>query len=205
MTLEKDIFSNSLQREDVMIVSVVYPEENLKMGDNIIYAEAGLLWVQQLASEELGIEVKRVFLGGHSQGGYLVTRLNTMHTTDGVIANCPGPLDMRYRCQLEEDGLMQTSNQCQVLLEEYGTTTENPAPYDAISLLNFTDGYKAPYLVFQGMDDADIQLHSWPIFTEAIGNCTDCSSIQTVEVPNVGHPGLFESPTAAEVFNAFIE
>ena len=203
MTLEK--FSNSLQREDVMIVSVVYPEENLKMGDNIIYAEAGLLWVQQLASEELGIEVKRVFLGGHSQGGYLVTRLNTMHTTDGVIANCPGPLDMRYRCQLEEDGLMQTSNQCQVLLEEYGTTTENPAPYDAISLLNFTEGYKAPYLVFQGMDDADIQLHSWPIFTEAIGNCTDCSSIQTVEVPNVGHPGLFESPTAAEVFNAFVE
>jgi len=43
MTLEK--FSDSLQREDVMIVSVVYPEENLKMGDNIIYAEAGLLWV----------------------------------------------------------------------------------------------------------------------------------------------------------------
>ena len=203
MTLEK--FSDSLQREDVMIVSVVYPEENLKMGDNIVYAEAGLLWVQQLAAEELGIEVKRVFLGGHSQGGYIVTRLNTMHTTDGVIANCPGPLDMRYRCQLEEDGLMQTSNQCQILLEEYGTTTENPAPYDAISLLNFTEGYKAPYLVFQGMDDADIQLHSWPIFTEALGNCTDCSSIQTVEVPNVGHPGLFESPTAAEVFNAFVE
>lgn len=203
ITLEK--FSDILQREDVMIVSVVYPEENLLMGDNIVYAEAGLLWVQQRAEAELGIEVKRVFLGGHSQGGYLVTRLNTMHTTDGVIANCPGPLDMRYRCQLEEDGTMQTSNQCQVLLETYGSTTENPAPYEAISLLNFTSGYKAPYLVIQGMDDADIQLHSWPIFTEAIDNCTDCSSIETVEAPNVGHPGLFESAMAADVFNAFIE
>ena len=45
-----------------MIVSVVYPEENLLMGDNIVYAEAGLLWVQQQAEEELGIEVKRAFL-----------------------------------------------------------------------------------------------------------------------------------------------
>ena len=104
MTLEK--FDTVLQRDDVLIVSVGYPEENLIMGDNIIYAEAGLLWVQQRASEELDIEVKKVFLGGHSQGGYLVTHLNTMHTTDGVIANCPGPLDMRYRCQLDEDGTM---------------------------------------------------------------------------------------------------
>ena len=203
MTLEK--FDTVLQRDDVLIVSVGYPEENLIMGDNIIYAEAGLLWVQQRASEELDIEVKKVFLGGHSQGGYLVTHLNTMHTTDGVIANCPGPLDMRYRCQLDEDGTMQTSNQCQALLEEYGTTAQNPAPYDAISLLNYTSGYKAPHLVIQGMDDTDIQLHSWPTFRKAFDNCTNCSSIQTMEAPNVGHPGLFDSTMAAEAFNNFVE
>ena len=56
-----------------MIVSVVYPEENLKMGDNIVYA--GRVYCGFSMSEELGIEVKRVFLGGHSQGGYLVTSI----------------------------------------------------------------------------------------------------------------------------------
>ena len=116
-TLDK--FIQIIEREDMMIISVVYPEENLLMGDNIVYAEAALLWTQQLAAHELDIEIERIFLGGHSQGGYLVTRLNTMHTTDGVIANCPGPLDMRYRCQLEEEGNMQQSNQCQLLLDTY--------------------------------------------------------------------------------------
>ena len=171
------------------------------MGDNIIYAEAAFLWVQNLASNELGIDINRIFLGGHSQGGYLVTRLNTMHRVDGVIANCPGPLDMRYRCRLEEEGTMESSNQCRQLWETYGSTVDNPEPYDAISLLNFTSGYKSPFLIVQGMEDADIQLHSWPIFKEEINRCSDCSSIEVVEAPQVGHPGLFESSTAIEAFN----
>ena len=202
-TLDK--FAQIITQDDMMIVSVVYPEENLLLGDNIVYAEAALLWTQQLAAEELDIGIERIFLGGHSQGGYLVTRLNTMHTTDGVIANCPGPLDMRYRCQLEEEGNMQQSNQCQQLLSTYGSTADNPDPYDAISLLNFTSGYRAPYFLVQGMEDAAIQLHSWPTFKEAINNCSDCASIQIVEAPEVGHPGLFESEMAAEAFRAFIE
>lgn len=202
-TLDK--FIQIMDREDTMIISVVYPEENLLMGENIIYAEAALLWTQQLAEEELNIGIERIFLGGHSQGGHLVTRLNTMHTTDGVIANCPGPLDMRYRCQLEEEGNMQQSNQCQQLLDTYGSTTDNPDPYDAISLLSFTSGYKAPYFLVQGMDDAAIQLHSWPTFKDAVNDCTDCPSIQIVEAPGVGHPGLFENEMAAEEFRAFIE
>ena len=48
--------------------------------------------------------LEKIFIAGHSQGGYLVTRLNTMHPTDKVVANCPGPLDFQYRCALEEAG-----------------------------------------------------------------------------------------------------
>ena len=62
-------FSRIVDRDNMMIVSVVYPEENLLMGSNIVYAEAGLLWVQHTAPEALGIEIDRLFLGGHSQGG----------------------------------------------------------------------------------------------------------------------------------------
>jgi hypothetical protein len=204
-TTTLDKFDQILDREDMMIISVVYPEENLLMGDNIIYAETAFLWVQNLASNELDIDINRIFLGGHSQGGYLVTRLNTMHRVDGVIANCPGPLDMRYRCRLEEEGTMDLSKQCQQLRETYGSTVDNPAPYDAISLLNFTSGYKSPFFVVQGMEDAPIQLHSWPIFKEAINRCSDCSSIEIVEAPQVGHSGLFESSMATEAFNGFVE
>ena len=204
-TTTLDKFDQILDREDMMIISVVYPEENLLMGDNIIYAETAFLWVQNLASNELGIDINRIFLGGHSQGGYLVTRLNTMYRVDGVIANCPGPLDMRYRCHLEEEGTMESSNQCQQLWETYGSTVDNPEPYDAISLLSFTSGYKSPFLLIQGMEDAAIQLHSWPIFKEEINRCSDCSSIEVVEAPQVGHSALFESSMAIEALNDFVE
>ena len=100
-TLDK--FKSILDRADIMIVSVAYPQENVLLGDGINQCEAALLWLKNNASQELGISINKIFLAGHSQGGYLVTRLNTMHQTDGVIANAPGPLNLVYRCQLEED------------------------------------------------------------------------------------------------------
>jgi acetyl esterase/lipase len=104
-TLDK--FKGILDRKDMMIVSVVYPQENVLLGDNIVQGEAALLWLKNKASKELGISIKKIFLGGHSQGGYMVTRLNTMHQTNGVIANAPGPLNLVYRCELEEKGQIQ--------------------------------------------------------------------------------------------------
>ena len=100
-TLDK--FKSILDRADIMIVSVAYPQENVLLGDGINQCEAALLWLKNNASQELGISINKIFLAGHSQGGYMVTRLNTMHQTDGVIANAPGPLNLVYRCQLEED------------------------------------------------------------------------------------------------------
>jgi hypothetical protein len=106
----------------MMIVSVAYPQEYVLLGDNIVKCEAALLWLKNKASQELGITVKKIFLGGHSQGGYMVTRLNTMHQTNGVIANAPGPLNLVYRCQLEENGQIQPSAVCTKLKKVYGTT-----------------------------------------------------------------------------------
>ena len=98
-TLDK--FKSIIDTNDMMIVSVAYPE-NVLLGDSIIQCEAALLWLKNNASQELGITINNIFLGGHSQGGYMVTRLNTMHQTNGVIANAPGPLNLVYRCQLRK-------------------------------------------------------------------------------------------------------
>ena len=199
-----DSFKNILDRKDMMLLSVAYPGENLLFGDNILQAEAALLWVKNSAARELGITVKKVFLGGHSQGGYLVTRLNTMHQTNGVIANAPGPLNLVYRCQLEENGQIASGVTCDKLRNTYGTTTVNPNAYFQRSLLNFTNGFKSDMLFVQGLNDSPIQLYSWPTFKQDVLNCTNCQGTQFVEVPGGEHPSLFTSPVAKTEFNNFI-
>ena len=199
-----DNFKRILNRSDIMIVSVAYPEENLLMGDNILHSEAALLWVKHLAGEELGITVKKIFLAGHSQGGYLVTRLNTMHATNGVIANGPGPLNLVYRCQLEENGEIPTGITCTLLKNTYGTTSANASAYQERSLLNFTNGFKSDILFIQGLDDSPIQLYSWTAFKEDVLACIDCQNTQFVEIPGGAHASLFTSIVAKNEFNNFI-
>jgi hypothetical protein len=201
-TLDK--FKGILDRKDMMIVSVAYPQENVLLGDNIVQGEAALLWLKNKASQELGITVKKVFLGGHSQGGYMVTRLNTMHQTNGVIANAPGPLNLVYRCQLEENGQIQPSAVCTKLKNVYGTTSSNPNPYFQRSLLNFTNGFKSDILFIQGLSDSPIQLYTWPSFKQDVLSCSNCQNSQFIEITGGGHGSLFESPIGKSEFNNFI-
>ena len=187
-----------------MIVSVAYAQENLLLGDSIIQCEAALLWLKNNASQELGIIINKIFTAGHSQGGYVVTRLNTMHQTNGVIANAPGPLNLVYRCQLEENGLVQPSVVCSNLKDSYGTTAENPYAYFERSLLNFTNDFKSDILFVQGLDDSTVQMNLWPTFKQDVISCSTCQSRQFVEIPGGGHASLFENLTAKTEFNNFI-
>lgn len=201
-TLDK--FKDILDRDDMMIVSVAYPQENLLFGDNIVQGEAALLWLKNAASQELGITVNKIFLGGHSQGGYMVTRLNTMYETNGVIANAPGPLNLVFRCELEENGQIQASAACSLLESAYGTTSENPDAYFQRSLLHYVDDFRSDILFFQGLDDSPIQMYSWPTFKEQVSNCTNCQNRQFYEIPGGGHPALFENQTAKIELNEFL-
>lgn len=197
-------FKRILDRNDIMIVSVAYPEEHLLFGDNIQHAEAALLWVKHTASQELGITVNKIFLAGHSQGGYLVTRLNSMHKTNGVIANAPGPLNLVFRCQLEENGQVPNGMACTKLHGEYGSTNINSDAYYQRSLLNFTNGFKSDILFVQGLNDSPIQMYSWPLFKQQIEGCTNCQSTQFLELTGLGHNALFSSNEARIEFNNFI-
>jgi hypothetical protein len=191
--------------KSILIISVAYPEENLLFGDNIQQCEAALLWLKNKASSELGLTINKIFLAGHSQGGYQVTRLNTMHVTNGVIANAPGPLNLVFRCQLEENGQVASGTTCSMLKNMYGTTSVNPDAYFQRSLLNFTTGYKSDILFVQGLDDSFIQMYSWPTFKQEVSNCATCQAVQFEEVPNASHPALFNSTSAQEAFNLFIK
>lgn len=199
-----DAFGAIFDRDDLLVVSVAYPEEGLLMGDNLAHAQAALLWVQRHAAAALGITIDKVFLAGHSQGGYLATRLNTLHTVDGVIASAPGPLDLVFRCGLEESGRLKTSPTCARLADRYGTSTTDPAAYRARSLLSFTAGHRADILFVQGLEDSPIQMRSWPRFRESLEACTDCRGRRFLEVPGQGHDALFRSPEAGRAVDALL-
>jgi len=201
-TLDK--FKGILERNDMLIVSVAYPQEFVLLGDNIVKCEAALLWLKNKASQELGITIRKIFLGGHSQGGYMATRLNTMYQVNGVIANAPGPLNLVYRCQLEENGQIQPSAVCKKLKDVFGTMSSNPNLYFQRSLLNFANGFKSDILFVQGLNDSPIQLYTWPTFKQDVLSCTNCQNSQFVEITGGRHGSLFESPIGKTEFNNFI-
>lgn len=191
-------------RSDVMFVSVAYPQQNVLFGDGIREAEAALLWVRERTRKVLKRKIRKLFLVGHSQGGYMVTRLNTMHRTDGVVANGPGPLNLVYRCGLEETGQAPQSDVCNLLRQTYGTTTANPAAYMARSLLNFTNGHRSDILFVQGMQDSPIQMFSWPAFKQQMTHCTTCQTRQFLEIPGADHTAMFDHPAGIVAYNAFV-
>jgi len=201
-TLES--FRRLLYRDDMLLVSVAYPQQNREIGEGLREAEAALLWVKNEASRALSLSINRVFIAGHSQGAYVVTRLNTLQPTDGVIANAPGPLDFEYRCLLEERGGAPGSQECGLMVQRYGLVSANPAPYRKISLLSFTAGFKTDALFVQGLGDSPIQMRSWPLFKQAVQNCTNCQRPVFLEVAG-GHDALFMSVEAREAFNQFID
>jgi predicted esterase len=191
-------------REDALYVSVAYPQEDLLIGDNLKHAETALLWLKTSASKELGIEIKRIFLLGHSQGGYLVTRLNALHRTDGVIANAPGPLNFTLRCELEEKKKIPASEHCRKMKVRFGSTKDNPSPYEERSLLSHLRNFKSRILFTQGTSDTKIQMTSWPVLKEAISKCSTCRDVVFRELEG-GHDALFENPQATEIVRNFIK
>lgn len=54
------------------------------------------------------------------------------------------------------------------------------------------------------MNDAPVQMYSWPVFKQEILDCTDCQERLFVEIPGGEHASLFLSPIAKTEFNAFI-
>ena len=107
------IAQNRVALKDKLIFSVAYPQDAIPLyvnnpqlaeqqfpgfanninylGDNIVYAEAALLWVQNrlgyyLSSNNIPKTVNKVYTFGHSQGAYLTHRLNTLQSARYEIA-----------------------------------------------------------------------------------------------------------------------
>jgi len=198
---------NRINLKDKLIFSVAYPQDAIPLweanpslpaqqfpglnyptfylGDNIAYAEAALLWVKNslnsyLSSNSISKTINRVFTFGHSQGAYLVHRLNTMQTVDGVISNAPGPIDLLNRCSGVENTTNLTCNKIKV---GFGTTTANPSAYNTRSLKSYLSGTLSPTLFTQALDDTTGNSFGSPqvsnmqnIVQVGLSTCTNCST-----------------------------
>ena len=113
---------NTVNLRDKIIFSVAYPQDHASnvrqynlsgvgreqadflMGDNLPYARAAVKWVKNsldtyIAAQGGSQTINDVYLFGHSQGGKLVTKINTLDTgIAGIVANAPGPIQFDETC-----------------------------------------------------------------------------------------------------------
>ena len=77
------------------------------MGDNLAYTRAAVGWVKDslngyIAGQGGSKTIGDVYLFGHSQGGKLVAKMNTLETgIAGVVANAPGPIQFDQTCSTQ--------------------------------------------------------------------------------------------------------
>ena len=121
-TLQQLTNQNTVNLRDKIIFSAAYPQDHASnvrqynlsgvgreqadflMGDNLPYARAAVKWVKNsldtyIAAQGGSQTINDVYLFGHSQGGKLVTKINTLDTgIAGVVANAPGPIQFDQTC-----------------------------------------------------------------------------------------------------------
>ena len=171
-TTMRSIMKDNVKIKDKIIFAVAYPQDNISVsrninmltqseldnlyfGDNIVYARAALLWAKNnlnsaLTSLGLSQQINKVFMFGHSQGGSLVHKLNTLETTDGVVVNAPGPIRLDETCSVATGNL--TCNKLSALGSPTATPLSSNAYYQR-SVANFVTGHKSKIIYLQALDD----------------------------------------------------
>lgn len=163
-----------LNLKDKIIFSVAYPQDaipasnqfniggnedpNFVFESNLPYAHASLLWVKNtlnsyMSSISVAKTISRVFTFGHSQGGSLVHKLNTLEQVSGAIMNAPGPIKLDLTCAAEETtGNLSTT--CQKLFNLYGSASgSNRQEYINRSVISYDSGLLSEMLYIQGQQD----------------------------------------------------
>lgn len=218
-----NITKNDIKIKDKLIFSVAYPQDMIPdwnsnpslastqfpglnystfyFGDNIVYAEAALLWVKNnlnayMSSNGISKTVNRIFTFGHSQGAYLVHRLNTVHTVNGVISNAPGPIDLLQVCSYSEANSDSVLT-CSKIKTGIGSTSTNGSSYNSRSLKNYLSGTKSPTLFTQALDDTTGNSYGSPqvanmqnVVQVGLGTCTNCAAITFKYYASGGHPAF---------------
>jgi hypothetical protein len=212
--------------EDRLVFSVAYPQDdipawngnpalatqlfpgidyaNLLIGDNITYVQAAYLWATNaligvLASNGVNASLSEVSAFGHSQGAYLVHRLNTLYALGQVAMNAPGPIDLLSRCaNSEANG--DNNRSCKKIRDRFGSTKQIPAAYNQRSLKSFLSGLKSVGFYTQALNDptgVDVGLsqvqNMVDVVQPAVESCSTCLPAAFKYYRTGGHAAFLEN------------
>ena len=182
---------NTLNLRDKIIFSAAYPQDHISssnqynlpgvgtetstflLGDNLAYARAAVGWVKDslngyIAGQGGSKTIGDVYLFGHSQGGKLVAKMNTLETgISGVVANAPGPIQLDQTCSADPG-----NTSCAKIAAIHGAPGGGSAAnvYLGTSSLPFSEAYVANKIEI-GDSDASTSLISGILPTvDAAGN-----------------------------------
>ena len=170
--LQLNTLRNTVGIKNKTIISIAYSQDKIIGGINndLSEAEAALLWLKSNPKDILGINVNKIYLFGHSQGGYIVVRLNKKHKTDGIIANAPGPINLQMKCQDEEKKpYNQRNRDCNLIFDVYGSATgSNKQEYLNRSLISFATGQLSNALYIQGLGDDPFKVARYKEYIKSV-------------------------------------
>ena len=144
-TLQSLTNQDTVNLRDKIIFSVAYPQDHISntrqfnlggvgteestflMGDNLPWARAAVKWVKNdlnayIAAQGGSQTINDVYLFGHSQGGKLVSKINTLDTgIAGVVANAPGPIQFDQTCSIAANAAGTTCSKVSAIHGPVGT------------------------------------------------------------------------------------
>jgi predicted esterase len=189
-----------------MIVSLAYKEENVLIGEEVEEGRILIEWVKNQMLQDLGVKSEKVFLLGHSKGGYMALKLNNLIKTNGVIASAPGPIDLKKRCELEEQVISDASNKksktCFLMRNKYGGVEKNADEYLNRSLLGNLNNQQSRILIIQGEEDKELQKSLLDDLIKELSN--NNSDFNYLKLENTGH-WVFENDSALDAIRNFLK
>jgi len=226
-SLEVFIDENELNIRDKIIFSVAYPQDHISntrqynlpgvgteeptflFGDNLPYARAALKWVQNsldtfMSSNGISKTIGNVYIFGHSQGGSLVCKLNTLETgITGVIANAPGPIQFDQTCNVQPG-----STSCTKIAAIHGPSAgDGSEPYQSIGIESYTSTHNAQMLFTQALDDTaggGSQATWLQAYINAIDAIPANANTSYVTVPTGGHAAFVTDDTLQAAIRNFV-
>jgi poly(3-hydroxybutyrate) depolymerase len=227
-SLEFFLDENELNIRDKIIFSVAYPQDHISntrqynlpnvgtenpaflMGDNLPYARAALKWAINslnafMASNGISKTIDNVYTFGHSQGGKLVAKMNTLETgVTKVIANAPGPIQFDQTCAISP-----SNTSCAKVGAIHGASTgDGSEPYRTIGLETYTTGHNAPLLFTQALDDPTGGGNQPTWLQDYINDINAIStnpSVEYVTTPTGGHAAFTTDDVLQEAIRISLE
>jgi hypothetical protein len=148
---------SGLNLRDKIIFSAAYPQDHISstdqydlpnvgvesstflMGDNLPYARAAVKWAKNslnsyMSGKSISKTIGDVYLFGHSQGGKLVTKMNTLETgITAVAANSPGPIRFGETCSSSGGSTTTSCKKVSAIYGAYGVTTFTFGPINWVA------------------------------------------------------------------------